>query len=493
MNELDQHLQEIDRKKVINAIKLQLPIEMTSYTLSRNMEAYFKGVCDEFLEVCHQEHLKEYLNFCVSELLTNSKKANTKRVYFKEKGLDINNREDYEKGMETFKLDTFADIDHYLEEQKKAGLYVKLSLQILHDTIIIEVKNNSVLCEFEEERIKHKLETAQKYDKLEDVVTNVIDQSEGAGLGIIIIILMLQKVGLSKDNFKVFTTDTETITQIILPCDKRIAAGVEIVSYEYISLQNKIPVVRENFEKINEIISAEDIDRKKMLSIIRDDVTLSLLVLKYAIEKEKDCFSITHGLDLLSDIELKFIFSDSNPVCDLIDKTDEIENLWTHAKRTAFFAYNLYKNTEDTNIPNSQEYFYTAGLLNNFGRILIKTASDEQKQFINELSNQYEGLSEKILDVFRLGNASNYLTLVFLKKIGFNEEFSVMLSTWNTPELVLENEKVIVDVLYMAEMMSYYNEKMVDYYQLDKKVMKKFGITSENQLRTVIKQLCDAQ
>ena len=51
MNELDQHLQEIDRKKVINAIKLQLPIEMTSYTLSRNMEAYFKGVCDEFLEV----------------------------------------------------------------------------------------------------------------------------------------------------------------------------------------------------------------------------------------------------------------------------------------------------------------------------------------------------------------------------------------------------------------------------------------------------------
>ena len=68
-----------------------------------------------------------------------------------------------------------------------------------------------------------------------------------------------------------------------------------------------------------------------------------------------------------------------------------------------------------------------------------------------------------------------------------------MLSTWNTPELVLENEKVIVDVLYMAEMMSYYNEKMVDYYQLDKKVMKKFGITSENQLRTVIKQLCDAQ
>ena len=37
MTELDQHLNEIEKQKVFNSIMLQLPIEVTSYTLSRNM------------------------------------------------------------------------------------------------------------------------------------------------------------------------------------------------------------------------------------------------------------------------------------------------------------------------------------------------------------------------------------------------------------------------------------------------------------------------
>ena len=55
--------------------------------------------------------------------------------------------------METFKVETLTNIDHYLELQKKAGLYIKLSLRILADKIYIEIRNNSKLTVFEEERI----------------------------------------------------------------------------------------------------------------------------------------------------------------------------------------------------------------------------------------------------------------------------------------------------------------------------------------------------
>ena len=127
MSELDEQL-EFDRERIKTSIGLQLPIEITSYTLPRNTETYVRNVLEMFLDECHQEHLKEYLNFCLSELLTNAKKANTKRVYFAEKGLDINNPDDYEKGMENFKMETLTNIDHYLELQRKAGLYIKLSL-----------------------------------------------------------------------------------------------------------------------------------------------------------------------------------------------------------------------------------------------------------------------------------------------------------------------------------------------------------------------------
>ena len=79
MDELEERLK-IDREKIRVSVGLQLPIEMTSYTLPRNTEVYIRNIMEMFLEECHQDHLKEYLNFCLSELLTNSKKANTKRV-----------------------------------------------------------------------------------------------------------------------------------------------------------------------------------------------------------------------------------------------------------------------------------------------------------------------------------------------------------------------------------------------------------------------------
>ena len=170
---------------------------------------------------------------------------------------------------------------------------------------------------------------------------------------------MLEKVGLSKNNFRIYSTDTETITEMILPCDKTIFAGVEIISYEYANLQNKIPVIKQNFEKVNALVSSSSnnsIDKNSLLGFIRRDVTLSLLLLKYARKKDKNCFNLSKALNMISDDELKFIYSDSNPSCDFMDMTPEKEKLWGHAYKVAFFAYNLYKNSSDIDVEDGEEY-----------------------------------------------------------------------------------------------------------------------------------------
>ena len=158
MNEIEERL-EVDREKIKNAIRLQMPIEITSYTIPRNMEVYIQRVLELFLDECHQEHLRDALSFCLGELLTNAKKANTKRVYFEEKGLDINNPKDYEEGMKDFRDETFDNINYYLEMQRRAGLYVKIVLQLKEDKIFIEIRNNSLLTDSEKLRIKDKLDS----------------------------------------------------------------------------------------------------------------------------------------------------------------------------------------------------------------------------------------------------------------------------------------------------------------------------------------------
>lgn len=496
MREFEDHLK-IDRQKVLEAVKLRMPIEVTSYTLSRNMELYFRSLVEMFLAACHQEHLQEYINYCLGELLANSKKANTKRVYFKERNLDINDPQDYALGMQTFREDTFSNLDHYLELQKKQGLYVKLSLQLTNHNVVIEIKNNSVLTVFEKERIAQKLDSVQQYKNMDEVVANVLDQSEGAGLGIIIINLMLQKIGLKKDSFKIFSTDTETITQIILPCDERIFAGVEIVSYEFVTMQSKIPVLEANFDCASSIVQTcsstngqiDKINRQLLLDLIRSDTTLSLLTLKYALEKDSSCFSLPKALELFTDEELKFIFSDSNPSIEKIQPTEKLNKLFADAKRTAFYAYNIHKNF--TNIPteHDSEYFYLLGLLNNIGLIFLNTASEEQKEYVRELCNQYDNIGNEILEFFEIGNAGNFISLVYAKSLKMPESIYNIFSKWNYVECFNTKNRYAFEILYLSKMLGLYEDKVAEYYQIDKNVLQDFQINSEGQLKYIIKQL----
>lgn len=486
-SELEEHL-ETDKKKVYNAVKLQAPIEVTSYILPKNMEAYLRAILKLFLEACHQEQLEEYLNFCLGELLTNSKRANTKRVYFKEQNLDINDISDYNVGMETFKDVTFSNVDYYLELQKKEGLYVKLSLQLKGENIIIEIRNNSVLTSFEEERIKHKFELAQQYHNMDDVVANVLDQSEGAGLGIIIIILMLQTIGVTKDNFKIYSTDEETVTQIVLPCNNKLSAGVDIISYEFVNLQSKMVVLKSHFEKVNKIVQMGKINKKILLENLRKDLQLSIVILKYALEKDPSCFSLPKALDVLTNEELKFIFSDSNPKLDIIDDNPVVEEILAHAYNTGLYAYNLYKNSK--NKPEvDEEFVFLLGMFNSLDDLLIETANKEQKDYVKELSNQYDGMSDKIQDLFNLGYAGNYLKLVYAKKLGLSDEVANVLNHWNNIEKAEDSEKSLIRILYVAEMLQCYSEEKIDFYQIYADILAQFNITSEEQFKYVLKKV----
>ena len=488
MSELEEQLK-YDREKVRNSVRLQMPLEMTSYTLPRNMEAYIRGVMEMFLEECHQEHLKEYLNFCIGELLTNSKKANTKRVYFKEKNLDIDDPEDYEKGMEHFKEDTLTNIDHYLELQKKAGLYIKLSLKILADKIYIEISNNVKLTVFERERIQQKLDSVQQYGEMDEVLTKVLDQTEGAGLGIIIIILMLQKVGLSKENYQVLSTDEETITRIIMPCNRTVFAGVEMMSYEFVNFKDTIPIRKDNCNKVYDLLKKPSVNRCALYEIIRSDPTLTLLLLKYAREKDSTCFNFTKAMSMLTDNDLKYIFSDSNPNCEFIDPTEKMKDIWEHSRRVAFYAYNLFKNSPYTDITDGEEVLYLLGLLNSLGAIFLATASHEQLEYITELSRQYDDYGDNILDMFRYGNAATFLTMVVAKRFGFERDTCNKLVSWNGLALVPDFSISEVSILHLAESLQYYDEGMIDYYQIDKNVRKAFNLSNESQFKALLANL----
>ena len=215
------------------------------------MEVYMGEILSLFLTELNQPHMIQYLTYSLNELVVNAKKANTKRIYFQEKNLDIFSLDDYNIGMKTFKNDTLNNIKYYLQKQKDAGLYVKLILQIQNNTIKIEVKNNSKITPFELERINQKLAQAKQFDSIQDALTTVLDDSEGAGLGLVILILMLEKIGMSKENFQTITNDSETITRITLPLSEETQKEIDTISEEFSKAIHDLPQFPQNIEKLN--------------------------------------------------------------------------------------------------------------------------------------------------------------------------------------------------------------------------------------------------
>ena len=123
----------------------------------------------------------------------------------------------YENGMKDFKNTLDENTLHDEAELEAVHLEVHLLLSA-DDIISITVSNNTKITDNELKRIKEKIEKTRVYTTMADAM-NDIDQTEGSGLGIITVLIMLKKMGLASDNLKFKTTDNETIATIEIPKD----------------------------------------------------------------------------------------------------------------------------------------------------------------------------------------------------------------------------------------------------------------------------------
>ncbi|MCR5189710.1 MAG: hypothetical protein K6C97_12320 [Treponema sp.] len=206
----------IDKSKIVDAVHKKEDIEFEGYTVTRDFQMMANQILAAFLSACNKERFLSSLSYSSSELLGNADKANIKRCFCKECNLDINNPLDYEAAMIDFKMEISSNLDHYRELQKKNRLYVKYRLSYNDGIITLSIINKATLTEAEKNRISKKLERAKQYHSIEEAYLT-IDQSEGSGLGIIIIVLMLKQIGLGPECFNIESKNGETISSVLIP------------------------------------------------------------------------------------------------------------------------------------------------------------------------------------------------------------------------------------------------------------------------------------
>lgn len=482
----------LDISKIKMAIKAGIPLSIVSYTLPHEMSEYMEDVLAAFLKELNQSPMNEYLKYCLNELMTNSKKANTKRIYFKEKGLDITDSKQYEEGMKNFKEDTLNNIEHYMRKQKDAGLYIKLLLQAKNDKIKLEVRNNCEMTFYEYKRIHDKLSRAQQYTSVDQAMNQVLDASEGAGLGIIIMILMLEKIGLTEENYQVVSENGETITRIILPINEKMKKDISVVSHEFVKIIDDLPQFPDNIVKIQRLLNDPNSKMLDIASLISSDVSLATDLLKLvnsaAYALASPCRSINEAVKLVGIRGIKNMLISVTTIENL-DNTDKEQHraLWEHSYKVAFYAYELARNfcQHDRRIV---EDAYVCGLLHDMGKLIFDKAHPEIGDKMKSICEQ-KNISTDILEKLTAGVNHGEIGALIAEKWNFPEVIAEVIRHHHDPENAKDEYKKTATLIYLSDMIAHYQDDEVEFYQFDKDALALFHITTENQLMTISEKM----
>ena len=204
---------------IISTIEKSQTIRTRIYGLLSSSEEELNFILEQLLKKYDCEDKISTLYTCVKEITLNGTKANIKRVLFNELRVDLQDENQYEEGMKQFKAKLTEEfIFDYAVKAKKMNLYVDIRFEYDENRILIEVINNSPLTAQEDERIRAKFETSSKYNDLAEFYMDNADNTEGAGLGITLILMLLKADGYDPTLFRIFSDrKTKTVAKLEFP------------------------------------------------------------------------------------------------------------------------------------------------------------------------------------------------------------------------------------------------------------------------------------
>jgi HD-like signal output (HDOD) protein len=479
----------VDEEKIRKSVQSGIPITISTYTLPHEMEVYIGQVLGLFLKAAGHEGLRDYVEYCVQELAVNAKKANTKRVYFLEKKLDLADADQYKKGMASFKKEMLENLGHYLQLQKDSGLYIKMNLLYKKDSIQIEIRNNVVISRIELMRIHEKLARSRQYNSLEDAFTQVLDDSEGAGLGLVVLVLMLKKMGLDEDCFDITGSEKETIARLVIPLDQTKVSNITDLTKAIVEQVNSLPHFPENILVVQRLASDPKSEMSDIARSISTDPAMTADILKivnsaqYMVGKKID--NISEAVKILGIKGIKNLLYSYGTQKILGDDTRNKKILWEHCHKTAFYAYNMVKNfCPDKTVLDDA---YVGGMLHDMGKIIFDSAYPDliikMKAFCAKKS-----IPEATFEDVSAGMNHAEIGGLIAEKWNFPENITAAIRFHHDPSDGPIEFKPLVATVYLANMLCEIERGTAVPEQLDADVLSYFNIASNKQVKKIIER-----
>lgn len=202
------------------AVKNGKYLVLKTHRMTDTVEKHIQYALESILKKTEHERYIHSLYTIIKELVINGCKANQKRIFFEEHNYNIYNEDDYKKGMEEYKKNFSEEMAiEYGKKAKQKGLFVMIDFEFDEDGLRIEVINNTTIAKQEEKIMREKLKRAMGYNDLAEFYMDqaMLGESEGAGLGLALVIILLKGEGIDPNYFRIIIDKDKTIARLEIP------------------------------------------------------------------------------------------------------------------------------------------------------------------------------------------------------------------------------------------------------------------------------------
>ena len=475
-------------RQVKRSVRLSIPLGFRINHFDHQSEDNIEKVLELFLKELDQSDLMGPLSYCVKELAVNANKANTKRVYFQEKNLNLQNPDDYQIGMVNFKSETLESLEYWLDLQKKRGLFIRFIFHPERENFRICVINNSEITRSEQMRIYDRIARSRTFSSLDEAFSEVMDDSEGAGLGIVIVILMLKKIGLDENAYEIEGEAGLTTVNLKIPINRIKIEKTYTLINQIVDKIDSLPMFPENITQIQEMLKKTDCDIAQLTGKIITDASLTAEILKtvnsalYARREKID--SIIAGVKMLGFKGIQNILLSYGT--EKILQVPSHPVLWEHSRRVAFYSFNLARHiTRNKDIIDNT---YLGGILHDIGKIIFSDIKPSLLESIKKFS-QEKSIDSSLLEEIVAGYNHAETGARIAKKWHFPDSLIEIIRCHHEPLACLPEYRVAVYCVYLGNCMNNYENGLITYDLIDRTILSHFRIRSEEHMKSILQKL----
>ncbi|HPQ54058.1 MAG TPA: HDOD domain-containing protein [Spirochaetota bacterium] len=469
--------------ELISRIEKGEPVTISFIYPDEKTMKYINSLFSKILSKIDLVYLLDTIITIQREIIINAAKANAKRVFFKKLELDIHDPESYQKGIDKFKNDVVGDLDLIKSDLQKSNLKIKLSIQKSGTGILMTVTNNAAILPEELERIQLRMNRAKEYNDFSEAYDEVYDSTEGAGLGIVLVTLLLKNSGIGADSYTIKSEGDLTKCNLTIPFELKPAEITTNIKNQILELVQGLPTFPENIIQLQRLCGDPQASINEISDRIMLDPSLTSDVLKLS---NSAGFITGKRIEKVSEAVVKIGLKNLNSILTassarriLDTRFSKFEQVWSHCNKTAFYSRAIAMKFRRTKI---LENVFLAGLLHDLGKIVLLSTNLDLTNWIADIVDNRKIRTSTIMEEISIGISHPAIGELISNKWSFPEYLTETIRHHHSPTRAKEEYRDQTQVTYLANMLCGVESRKYDYSYVEESTMDHFGIKSPEEL-----------